>query len=161
MEPSPPGDPSALLQVYLATADVPCPGCGYNLRGVTDSACPECGEPLRLDLQRDLIAPRTALLAGLALALLLTVYTAGLGAAVPVLWRNVIAGMPAPSGYYLWSLIAGFVGLLAAAVAAGNAVVARVRAGRAASRRAVVDGLAVAVVIQASITLLWRLVDYF
>ncbi|MEQ8770763.1 MAG: hypothetical protein RIB60_09685 [Phycisphaerales bacterium] len=30
------------LELYLAERDVPCPGCGYNLRGLTEAACPEC-----------------------------------------------------------------------------------------------------------------------
>jgi len=31
------------LRKYLADRDVACPMCGYNLRGVTLLACPECG----------------------------------------------------------------------------------------------------------------------
>lgn len=31
------------LAAYLADRDVPCESCGYNLRGVTDAFCPECG----------------------------------------------------------------------------------------------------------------------
>lgn len=31
------------LQVYLAEHDVPCPKCGYNLRGLEGHTCPECG----------------------------------------------------------------------------------------------------------------------
>jgi len=31
------------LRSYLAEHDVPCVGCGYNLRGVTIAQCPECG----------------------------------------------------------------------------------------------------------------------
>lgn len=34
---------SERLQRYLADNDVTCDGCGYNLRGVTTVACPECG----------------------------------------------------------------------------------------------------------------------
>lgn len=34
---------AALLREYLATRDVPCEGCGYNLRGAQDVFCPECG----------------------------------------------------------------------------------------------------------------------
>jgi hypothetical protein len=32
-----------LLRTYLADRDVACDCCGYNLRGVTDVFCPECG----------------------------------------------------------------------------------------------------------------------
>lgn len=34
------------LRAYLADRDVPCPACGYNLRGITTAACPECGAAL-------------------------------------------------------------------------------------------------------------------
>lgn len=34
------------LRAYLAERDAPCPRCQYNLRGVTDAACPECGQPI-------------------------------------------------------------------------------------------------------------------
>ncbi len=36
------------LAVYLAERDVPCPGCGYNLRGLTEATCPECAQQLHL-----------------------------------------------------------------------------------------------------------------
>ncbi|MEL6499418.1 MAG: hypothetical protein AAGJ54_10910 [Planctomycetota bacterium] len=38
------------LRAYLADCDVPCPGCGYNLRGVTEPVCPECEFGLTLEL---------------------------------------------------------------------------------------------------------------
>lgn len=31
------------LRTLLAERDVPCPKCGFNLRGITCGACPECG----------------------------------------------------------------------------------------------------------------------
>lgn len=34
----------------MAEQDVPCPGCGYNLRGCQGAACPECGTPLELQV---------------------------------------------------------------------------------------------------------------
>lgn len=34
------------LRRYLAERDVPCPGCGYNLRGLGENCCPECGREL-------------------------------------------------------------------------------------------------------------------
>jgi len=45
-----------LLREFLAEADVPCPGCGYNLRGLRAGACPECNEALQL--QVGLVEPR-------------------------------------------------------------------------------------------------------
>ncbi len=47
-------DPSTedhALRIYLSDRDSPCPGCGYNLRGLTSRYCPECHTPLRLSLQ--------------------------------------------------------------------------------------------------------------
>ena len=38
------------LTRWLADRDVPCPLCGYNLRGLTGDRCPECGQPLRLSV---------------------------------------------------------------------------------------------------------------
>lgn len=40
------------LRGYLATRDVPCPRCTFNLRGCTKPVCPECGEPIRLMVAR-------------------------------------------------------------------------------------------------------------
>jgi hypothetical protein len=37
------------LQTFLADRDYECPVCRYNLRGLQDTSCPECGA--RLDLQ--------------------------------------------------------------------------------------------------------------
>jgi hypothetical protein len=34
------------IREHLAMNDAPCRGCGYNLRGVTAGACPECGREL-------------------------------------------------------------------------------------------------------------------
>lgn len=39
----------SLLEQYLADRDVPCPVCGYNLRGLDSQKCPECG--MRLELR--------------------------------------------------------------------------------------------------------------
>lgn len=41
-------DDSDILKEYLAARDVACPGCGYNLRGLTTGRCPECAEHLEL-----------------------------------------------------------------------------------------------------------------
>lgn len=50
--PSVTGDPTAAgtLRHFLANADAPCPACGYNLRGLNASRCPECSTPLELTL---------------------------------------------------------------------------------------------------------------
>jgi len=43
-------DDTAGLVAFLAGRDVPCPLCGYNLRGLTSPRCPECGRELRLSI---------------------------------------------------------------------------------------------------------------
>jgi hypothetical protein len=45
---APSADEMALLLTFLGERDHPCPRCGYNLRNLTTTACPECHEPLRL-----------------------------------------------------------------------------------------------------------------
>lgn len=37
-----------LLREFLASNDAACPVCGYNLRGLLASTCPECNAPLAL-----------------------------------------------------------------------------------------------------------------
>lgn len=36
------------LVEFLRANDAPCPLCGYNLRGLTVTVCPECRQPLEL-----------------------------------------------------------------------------------------------------------------
>ena len=44
----PPADDDMLLLEFLRGRDAPCPLCGYNLRDLSASRCPECREPLAL-----------------------------------------------------------------------------------------------------------------
>ena len=48
--PEPTGHGAEMLRAYLAERDTPCPGCGYNLRGLTGGVCPECALGLRLQV---------------------------------------------------------------------------------------------------------------
>ncbi len=41
-----------LLREFLSHRDAMCPACGYNLRGLTGQACPECAAALTLDVAR-------------------------------------------------------------------------------------------------------------
>jgi hypothetical protein len=73
-------DESSLLRAYLASRDVECPQCNYNLRNLLGTRCPECGEELILRVQP--VEPRQAapltglviLSAGAGLNLLLLIY---------------------------------------------------------------------------------------
>ena len=40
------------LRMFLADRDAACPECGYNVRGLTTDACPECHRRLRLEIAR-------------------------------------------------------------------------------------------------------------
>jgi hypothetical protein len=44
----PPPTEAQLLQALLATRDIPCPVCAYNLRSNESNNCPECGAALDL-----------------------------------------------------------------------------------------------------------------
>ncbi|XAM01564.1 hypothetical protein OT109_09230 [Phycisphaeraceae bacterium D3-23] len=46
---TPQSETQALLD-YVAQREVPCPRCGYNLRGLTQPSCPECGNGLVLSV---------------------------------------------------------------------------------------------------------------
>lgn len=50
--PNPPSPtaPDPTLRDFLAAHDAPCPNCGYNLRGIATSTCPECNRSLQLQL---------------------------------------------------------------------------------------------------------------
>lgn len=65
---------AASLAAFLADRDVECPSCGYQLRGVNSTACPECGRVLRInDLRSSQVVLKKwvlpALIAVIALAL--------------------------------------------------------------------------------------------
>lgn len=52
------GDQEALLRRFLRGSDTPCPSCGFNLRDCSSSRCPECGEPVVLDVRAKPIESR-------------------------------------------------------------------------------------------------------
>ncbi len=39
-----------LLKEFLSERSTPCPSCGYDLRNLTGSSCPECGQRLQLSV---------------------------------------------------------------------------------------------------------------
>lgn len=44
--------PDDSVRAFLAARNVPCPGCNYNLRGVEQPVCPECGRGIELTIAR-------------------------------------------------------------------------------------------------------------
>lgn len=42
---------AALLRAFLGRHDAPCPMCGYSLKGLASSACPECGSAIVLQVK--------------------------------------------------------------------------------------------------------------
>ena len=52
-----PRQPAAVGGPTDVSQDMPCLGCGYNLRGLrSDGRCPECGKPVRHTLDGDLLS---------------------------------------------------------------------------------------------------------
>jgi hypothetical protein len=50
--------PLHTIEGYLARRDVPCPSCGYNLRGLAEGTCPECGFGFDVESLKALRTPR-------------------------------------------------------------------------------------------------------
>lgn len=98
--PETPGDQDQ-LRLHLATRDAPCPRCGYNLRGLTGTVCPECAQELRLSvaLSEPRLGPYLAAIIGLSMAAAPpTVILVAVG--ILVLTRN-----GGPSGRESWMFV--------------------------------------------------------
>ena len=72
--PTPQLDDDAALLDFVATRDMACPACGYNLRMLNTPSCPECGLPLKLTVGSDEPFKRAW-----AIALCLNAMIAGVG----------------------------------------------------------------------------------
>lgn len=109
-------DDPAFLETFLADRDAPCPSCGYNLRGLRGTSCPECAQTLRLTV--GLVEVRQGLwvlglvgaACGLGFNALLLVY-----AAIQILGQGRARGLPAAFivhnlvGFVLESALVAFV----------------------------------------------------
>ena len=104
-----PRQPAAVGGPTDVSQDMPCLGCGYNLRGLrSDGRCPECGKPVRHTLDGDLLnlGPRAYLrkLRRGALLLLIGFVASGLNGGVAVLYSGVslavILSGPLPYGVF-------------------------------------------------------------
>ncbi len=85
-----------LLKALLAERDLPCPVCGYNLRAIASTNCPECGAKLDLRVgSTDLkLGPWLAALLASALPLGIVSFflVIGLGAGDPILFAVFFVG---------------------------------------------------------------------
>jgi len=88
-------DDAELIRAFLARRDVACPGCGYNLRGLAGTRCPECEREITLGVSRSeqgrWRGPAVVLLGAILLALgvqiVLWLVGVGLAAGFPPLLR--------------------------------------------------------------------------
>lgn len=125
----PPPDSLSPLRAFLAENDVPCPACGYNLRGARVETCPECGRALEVTVTTPglpAVPPRLALLAAVGVAGWIL-----LGASLMLNWLVLFAGNPPTKGLtaFHWQLGVSIVvhGALLALALAGLAMYARRR----------------------------------
>ena len=58
-----------LVAAFLAERDVACPGCGYNLRGVSAGRCPECARELALMVEQPGMTPPVKLVTAVVLCM--------------------------------------------------------------------------------------------
>ena len=104
------------LTRFLSDRDEPCPGCGYNLRGLPGDRCPECNQALVLRV--GLAEPRmgwflTAVIGaaaglglnGLLVIYILVVFVVRLRMAGPMyfVWHNVVGAVV--HGICVWVLL--------------------------------------------------------
>ncbi len=98
------GHDGALLALFLSRHDVACPGCGYNLRGVTLGKCPECAKPIELWIRGE-EPKRTAYMTGLI------AISAGVGFHALLLawiaWMRMIQRRGGPRLWEIWPVYVG------------------------------------------------------
>ncbi len=88
-----------MLHTYLASRDVECPGCRYNLRALTGTRCPECNQELVLRV--GLAEPHLGAYLGAMCGLLTGIGMAGVFL-VLVVWLSFKEGRPPRS--YDWPI---------------------------------------------------------
>ena len=103
-------DEQRMLLEFVGDRDVPCPRCGYNLRALTKTVCPECREELRLTVGRAkmrfgffLAAVIPGAFSGICASLLL----------MPIIIVPIMGGGKAPVGFVMLDAFGWFSGLVA------------------------------------------------
>lgn len=153
-----PATPDELAPLYLRDRDVPCPGCGYNRRGGTSAACPECGHHLRLQpvIEHPLTLSSKACY---TLGIVMILYAALL---VPVsvidMYRMGVFPAQLLEAWVIQN-IAVSAGFLTASVFAVQAII-RTRASRVGAARSVTRSVA-AILAGFSVPILMMLIDLF
>jgi len=106
------GDTTRLVD-FLEERNVPCPFCGYNLRNLTENACPECQHRLCLTVGVHhvrfgwfLVAVTPSLVSGVAALSLLVLVAAAI----------IAGGGPIPPVFFLLVLLGVLSGLGAVAL---------------------------------------------
>ncbi|MEO0482960.1 MAG: hypothetical protein AAF138_05010 [Planctomycetota bacterium] len=123
-------DPAYELRTYLKDRDAPCPRCGYNLRDLQRTSCPECGLPLRIDsIRRASRRGRTQTDIRVALPWVgwIGAGVAVWGLVVGILFRSMRTSGALPSWFY-WLVMAPLGVVMLAAVVGCLIWLARARA---------------------------------
>jgi len=114
---------------YVASRDVPCPCCGYNLRGLTGTRCPECNEELvlRVGMAEPRIAWFIAGVVGVGMCLGFC--------ALLLVWALYMGARRGPGGPPLKDLVPLAAGVLVGAGVLCGWIRAKRRLGRASTER--------------------------
>lgn len=94
-------DANEMLRLYLAERDEACPGCGYNLRGLSGERCPECARELALAVaHREVLGVRARRWIRVFAALMCVCYMTAGAANFYWYWRYVGSMGPGVSSAY-------------------------------------------------------------
>lgn len=106
-----------MRRVYLTVTDVPCPTCGYNLRGSSGDKCPECAVPIELSIRRPQ-QPRPWDTVAVIAIVLTTIYFAIHGG-WQLVWITTQSGLFSGSGSTFGFVSTWIIGIATAFLTAG------------------------------------------